>query len=65
MAYVTKPRWTRAQIIFLEDNAERMTDQQIADRLGRTLLSVRHKRRRLEMVREGAGRSTIGQLKAR
>lgn len=47
MSYIEKSKWTAEQINFLTEYYEKMTDQEIADMLGRTRKSVRRKRERL------------------
>jgi len=49
MAYKAKPRWTSKQVIFLRENYKKMTDEQIAEVLGKTLKSVRRKREEMEL----------------
>jgi len=55
MAYEPKPRWTNKQTLFIEQNYEKLTDEQIATALGRTKKSIRRKRERL-LLKKASGR---------
>jgi len=56
MDYKQKPRWTYVQTEYLKTNCDKITDEEIAETLGKTLKSVRRKRQRLGMEKvEGRG----------
>jgi hypothetical protein len=60
MAYQPKPRWTNRQEHFVRTNCHKMTDQEIADILGKTLKSVRRKRERMIIPKKsGRGRCEL------
>lgn len=56
MSYQERNRWTEKQKMFLEDNFERYTDEQLAEMIGRSLKSIRRKRQRLTL-KKASGRS--------
>ncbi len=49
MAYREKRRWTLTQEQYIIENCHRLTDEEIADQLGKTKRAVTTKRQRLEM----------------
>ena len=53
--YSEKNRWTEKQKMFVENNYDKYTDDQLAEMLGRSRKSVRRKRQRL-MLRKACGR---------
>jgi hypothetical protein len=58
MAYKPKPRWTKLQLIYLENHADKLPDEAIAEHLGKTLKSIRMKRLRLGLEKTG-GRGVV------
>ena len=58
MSYRAKPRWTFRQLEFLRENWDKLSDEEIAEALGRTRKSVRRKRFRLDLIK-GNGRGIV------
>jgi hypothetical protein len=56
--YKPKHRWTARQVQFLKENAYTMSDQKIADILGKTLKAIRRRRERLVMPKQ-SGRGIV------
>lgn len=59
MGYQKKVRWTVKQEMFILNNYKSMKDYQMANILGRSLKSVRHKRQRLELEKMSYGRGKL------
>lgn len=57
--YKKKNRWTYKQEQFIMNNYHEMKDEEMANALGRTLKSVRHKRQRLELEKISAGKGVL------
>lgn len=57
--YNRKERWTANQVKFLKENFHNMKDEIIAEVLGRTVKSVRHKRQRLDLDKASAGTGVV------
>jgi len=56
----SKAKWTEAEKAFLRKNAEKLKDEDIADKLRRSVKSVREMRRRLGVIKKsGRGLSEI------
>lgn len=53
--YRQKPRWTARQELFMKMNYTKMSDEAIADALGKSIKSVRRKRARMTL-KKAAGR---------
>lgn len=56
--YIPRNKWTSKQVNFLVENWDTMSDEKIADALGRTLKSVRRKRERLQL-KKACGRGIV------
>lgn len=52
MSYSERPRWTASQVNFIQENYHKMSDEQIANIIGRTKKSVRRKRERMLLKKE-------------
>lgn len=52
MSYIEKSKWTAEQMNFITQYHDKMTDQEIADFLGRSRKSVRRKRERMGLRKE-------------
>ena len=50
--------WTPEEDSYIRENFARLSDQQIADKLGRTLRSIQHRRKRLGIVKQPLSRWT-------
>ena len=59
MGYKRKIRWTAKQEMFILNNYKKMKDCQMAEILGRSLKSVRHKRQRLELEKMSYGKGVV------
>jgi hypothetical protein len=59
--YVPRNKWTSKQVNFLIENWDTMSDEKIADALGRTLKSVRRKRERMQL-KKASGRGIVSSL---
>ena len=58
MSYKPKTRWTFRQLEFLRQHWDELSDEEIAEALGRTRKSVRRKRFRLNLIK-GNGRGIV------
>lgn len=58
MLYQEKPRWTARQVNFLNENWDKMSDEQISEVLGKTLKSIRRKRERMQL-KKASGRGVV------
>lgn len=56
--YNKKPRWTHAQNTMLKKLFAELSDEEIADKLGRTLKAIRRKRARMQLIK-ASGRGII------
>ena len=62
--YREKPRWTARQELFMKINFEKMTDEKIAEALGKSLKSIRRKRARM-ILPKAKGRGICKAAKVR
>lgn len=59
--YRVKARWTKKQLAFLEENAYKLSDEKMAEMLGRTLKAVRRKRQDMEL-KKASGRGKVAKF---
>lgn len=58
MSYIRRSRWTARQVAFLEQQWDKMSDDKLAEILGKTTKSVRRKRERMAF-KKASGRGIV------
>lgn len=58
MSYIRRAKWTAKQVTFLETHWDTMSDEKMADILGKTTKSIRRKRERM-LLKKAQGRGIV------